>query len=434
MNWPEHHQPCFSTEQLEPTINIAEQLDQPTDSALDCIPIRDPGLAAVLDVLAPNHPKFANRHTYLSQTDFPKSGHMDTTVEEPCIKSKEVKSPTIGIEPLPKPIERHDSGNTILDGDTQLSPRDLAATARSVIARSEQQSAEEDLDPLTKNAPNASREQLSLRPASSTVTRPPTKVHTVTAPADPSQSSASIIDTLAASPGVGKHTIHADRASANTLAAVCCQSAQDQAKSLSPRKDRLPSFSQFTGHLDQLAEVAAASEPQHPFTHRHTQSFGSATSPSPVLSYHAPGLQGLPSAQTSPISHYTQSVRSPTSAVAEVSHPLYGSPRQYAVPTAYFTDRRPSAATEGVHLVCPPSLPSAGTSSGESHSHPNSSTDGYSTNHTTPIDQPLNTAGTQRPILPPPPGMPASAVMMTGFKCDYNGCSAPPFQTQYLLT
>ncbi|KAK4547041.1 hypothetical protein LTR36_001262 [Oleoguttula mirabilis] len=100
------------------------------------------------------------------------------------------------------------------------------------------------------------------------------------------------------------------------------------------------------------------------------------------------------------------------------------------MPTAYYTDRRASAATTAAGPF-PPSLPSASTSSGESHGHTGSSTDGYSTAHTTPIDLPLAADGTPRPILPPPAGM---SILMAGFKCDFSGCTAEPFQTQYLLS
>ena len=54
------------------------------------------------------------------------------------------------------------------------------------------------------------------------------------------------------------------------------------------------------------------------------------------------------------------------------------------------------------------------------------SPDGYSTTHTTPIDLPNGTPSPTQSLS----GIPWSTM---GFKCDYPGCTALPFQTQYLL-
>jgi hypothetical protein len=91
--------------------------------------------------------------------------------------------------------------------------------------------------------------------------------------------------------------------------------------------------------------------------------------------------------------------------------------------------------TEGVPPVMP-RLPT-GSSSGDSYGgYPSSGTEGYSTNHTTPIDIMEHTP---RPMLPPPPGMHAQPIqpppiMIPGpYKCDVPNCTAGTFQTQYLL-
>lgn len=177
-----------------------------------------------------------------------------------------------------------------------------------------------------------------------------------------------------------------------------------EAAPVSPCTERLPSFRQLTGQLSELAEAAASQEPR-------ARAY-STTSQSPRLRYHHsyPG-----STQTSPVRPYDPA-RSPTH---------HGSPPRHH-PTAYYADRRTSVMVE------PPPMLSA-SSSCESRGY-GSSIDGYSTStaQTTPIEQPP--VATQRPILPPPHGMPASAVILhTGFRCEHSGCDSE-FPTQYLLS
>ena len=134
------------------------------------------------------------------------------------------------------------------------------------------------------------------------------------------------------------------------------------------------------------------------------------------------------SAQTTPSSYPSYSARSPTSTISD---PVYGSPTQYPYPMAYYTDRRTSTIIGNVPH--PPSLPSA-SSSADSYGAASSSADGYSTAHTTPLESGSAIDGTARPILPPPLGMHQNVVTLSsGFTCDYEGCNAAPFQTQYLL-
>lgn len=236
-------------------------------------------------------------------------------------------------------------------------------------------------------------------------------------------------DSIANSPTLRKHAIPIEEGIANTLPVVPA-SPKREATASSPTAQSLPSFRQLTGQLGQLTELADAATQQDsrmpPATHHHSQSFSSTTSQSPLVPFFPPYLSG---GQTSPTAYYPSGPRSPPSVMAESNH--YGSPKQFAT-TAYYTDRRRSST---ITETAPPTIPSLPTnsSSGESHGHTSSSTDGYSTTHTTPIDGsgPVPTEGIQRPILPPPPGM--TVVPLGGFKCDYPGCTAMPFQTQYLL-
>ncbi|QDS72360.1 hypothetical protein FKW77_008150 [Venturia effusa] len=117
------------------------------------------------------------------------------------------------------------------------------------------------------------------------------------------------------------------------------------------------------------------------------------------------------------------------------------SPRGMGItsPPYFSTNRRPSVAGDYPH-----GLPSA-SSTDNSYS---ASTDGYSpSTHPTPqSDAPhrLSIDGTMaegRPILPPPvPSVQHLAISTVpphgqpgGFTCDFPGCTAQPFQTQYLL-
>ena len=237
-------------------------------------------------------------------------------------------------------------------------------------------------------------------------------------------------DSIADSPTLRKHAIPIEEGTANTLPVVQPTSPSREAAASSPTGQSLPSFRQLTGQLGQLTELAEAATQQDsratPAMHQHSQSFSSA-SQSPMMPFF-PSYSN--SAQTSPTGYYHPDPRSPTSATGEGHQ--YGSPKQYPV-TAYYTDRRRSSAMAETGPSFPPSMPSLPTqsSSGESYGATSSSTDGYSTTHTTPIDGPVPTEGIQRPILPPPPGM--TVVPLGGFRCDYPGCTAVPFQTQYLL-
>jgi len=113
----------------------------------------------------------------------------------------------------------------------------------------------------------------------------------------------------------------------------------------------------------------------------------------------------------------------------------YGSPPQH-YSSAYFHPRRTSTSKDRA-LQLPPSLPSA-SSSGDSFGPASSSIDGHtpSTAQTTPtIDATPTSESTPRPSFPPPYLQPSAALAFaTGYQCDYPGCTAPPFHTQYLLS
>ncbi|KAK3691291.1 hypothetical protein LTR37_018736 [Vermiconidia calcicola] len=208
------------------------------------------------------------------------------------------------------------------------------------------------------------------------------------------------IDTLATSPTLGKHMrVRKTEDSAQILPALQTTSPLKDAAS-SPQAGKLPSFHQVVarevGHLGALDELAELSGQQS--SHHHSPSVGSATALSPSLAYHY-GANSRTAA--SPYYVIPGCARSPTSTTNGDN--IYASPTQQSN-RAYFNDRRSSAPAER-HPAPPPSLPSA-SSSGESYGA-TSSTDGYSTAHTTPIDAPERPS---RLTLPAPPDMSASTI------------------------
>lgn len=236
-------------------------------------------------------------------------------------------------------------------------------------------------------------------------------------------------DSISASPTLSKHVMPSADINGQNLAPFEPASPS----SSSPKAERLPSIHQLTNSLTELAEAATLEIPRHQqgVSHHHRQSFGSAMSQSPILSSHTYPA----SSQTSPQAYYPASImaRSPTSTIGD-SH--YASPPSYP-PYVGYTHRRPSMA-DGVPPIMP-KLPTASSSSDSYSGYPSSGTEGYSTNHTTPIDIGQTVEYVHRPMLPPTAGMhgltqPPAPIMAPGpYKCDVPNCTAGTFQTQYLL-
>jgi hypothetical protein len=165
----------------------------------------------------------------------------------------------------------------------------------------------------------------------------------------------------------------------------------------------------------------------------------SAIVPSPAI----PHLIYREFAETSPPS-FSPGVWSPPSSF--IGH--YSSPNQYPHPMPYFSISRGGGPID--HATISNTPMQSVSSSGESHCHASSASttnppsqgstrminkgiyaytevDGYSTACTTPIDPGEASSGR---MLPPPPGM---TLTTPGYECDVPDCTAPPFQTQYLL-
>lgn len=180
----------------------------------------------------------------------------------------------------------------------------------------------------------------------------------------------------------------------------------------SPQSGKLPGFA----NIAQIAEKANGE-----ISRQRQQSISAMGAPSPYA---------MRSPHAYPFTH-------PSPAASETS------PRGMGItsPQAFFSsNRRPSVAGDYPH-----GLPSA---SSTDNSYASASTDGYSpsTNPTPQSDAShrLSIDGTMaegRPILPPPIPTVAHLAISTipphgqpgGFTCDFPGCAAAAFQTQYLL-
>lgn len=422
------------------TASLNGSLPTPTEHSRARCNFHDPGNAILLQNLDPTSADLASLPQRCCDESPAQDQNLCTTAHMGSVfhESVNVEAPGSEVPGAPADAaheERHDSANT-------LDSKALQASASAAVAESENTQPSYHAEERSPKSRVDSAQDGSSQPATDDMTahsrsRSPLNLRTSRSNPDMRPVPANM---KFPSPTLERHAQSLPEPHMVTLPVVTPASAQDTAGAASPRSERLPSFRQLT----ELAD-AAAQEPRQ-FAHGHSRSFSSTTSQSPRLLFQYPP----PSAQTSPINHYTINPRSPTNSISETQHNHYASPTQYPV-GAYYTDRRTSAGTDsGSHFSAPmppaatalsdthnqpqfpPSLQSA-SSSGDSHGHAGSSTDGYSTTQTTPIDS-ATVDSTSRPILPPPPGMPQSAAIINGgFKCDWPGCHAQPFQTQYLL-
>ncbi|KAK3629638.1 hypothetical protein LTR56_017943 [Elasticomyces elasticus] len=402
-----------------PSTSVSPLLDQ-TDLS------EDPGNAILFAHLDPNRQDLIQNRLATRRSSEPTSRSqtsMDPAYTGQTADAEVVQTNSLISRPTEQLEERHDSANAILAAQALKASADAHTDAHREASSLKQPPAQVRVDSAQNIGQSPEPNEQDQLPS-----RLPLKLNTSTSY---SEDSGQLID----SPTLRKHVISVQQGNQNTLPVVQPTSPTHE-RDAAGSPARLPSFRQFTGQLNELAEAASIiQEPRiEPRSRHHSQSFSSTTAQSPRLPYHPfPGPT-----HASPMNQYAYSARSPTSTISEMTHGgVYGSPTQYAAQAAYFADRRRSSmATEhpGPYAM-PPSLPSA--SSTESHGPPSSTMDGYSTANTTPIDQAILDGNTPRPMpmLPPPLGMPQSAIMMGGsFVCDWDGCNAQPFQTQYLLS
>ncbi|SMR51974.1 unnamed protein product [Zymoseptoria tritici ST99CH_3D1] len=234
-------------------------------------------------------------------------------------------------------------------------------------------------------------------------------------------------DSMANSPTLSKHMQSTDQGTVDTLPAVQV-SPRREVPPMLPQAPSLPSIR----HLTDLAEAAMQQDPRA--SHQHSHPINPAMTQQPGPQFLPPNFHAA-SSHTTPSGYQSSYSRSPTSTIGGDMQ-QYPSPHAQFSGSSYFQGRRRSTSINSKpppFLTAMHSMPSV-SSSGESHGHPHSSTstDGYSTSHTTPIDHAGPGEALPRPILPPPHGMTMATYDM--YRCDHPGCNAAPFQTQYLLT
>lgn len=235
-------------------------------------------------------------------------------------------------------------------------------------------------------------------------------------------------DSLATSPNLGQLTIPQSRGSPSQKlpALQPPHSPSRDGPAGSPNQERrLPSFR----HLSELAETAINEQETNRANFPHRQSISSSNqSPTTVnrqlsiSSSRSPGSAFPSLSATSPISANSETASRDLFLRSGQSH------------LTLFSTRRPSQASDNGPYSA--TIHSASTTN-ESYQ----SSDGLSPGtQPTPIEghghrMSIDGALTSR-TLPPPNGPHIHQIPphgAGGFKCEYPGCTAPPFQTQYLL-
>jgi hypothetical protein len=202
----------------------------------------------------------------------------------------------------------------------------------------------------------------------------------------------------------------------------------------SPKTDRLlPSFHQLSKIADGGTEVSDSRTTGLPTIPAYTGQVVAQTATT-SLPYFSPSQQSSPSTN-----FMFPGYMSPPNSRND-AHEMYApshSPAPFPAPISY-NPRRKSVGNSRPPLFHPSMTTSSigTTSSSETmaslQSHHSSEIGGYSTTHTTPMESPSSLDNTPKPSCNLTRSQTSTSIP-AGFLCDYPGCGAPPFQTQYLL-
>ncbi|KAL9107632.1 MAG: hypothetical protein Q9227_007535 [Pyrenula ochraceoflavens] len=210
---------------------------------------------------------------------------------------------------------------------------------------------------------------------------------------------------LATSPKLAKYAIkESDAPDGSTLPALQKSPPRSSSIHSGDNAQSLPSIQTALGNFSEPEGMSSASPAFHPLS---AQSPTMITRPPPFMSQH-PGPSPSTYSQSSPASSKDASVMSPPGLP---SHPTYwrSAPK---IDPPYSTPSAGDAAT-----------PSTSTLTGESP------TSAYPTPNVQ--DHRMSVEGESPQLLNGP--LPNGPLTSTAFKCSHPGCTAAPFQTQYLL-
>ena len=224
-------------------------------------------------------------------------------------------------------------------------------------------------------------------------------------------------ESAAISPMLRRFTIpNSERSPTETLPAM--QQSPPASSSKSPNgQHSLPSLR--ATNLQSLLDGRSPNEGASHGISRPPFPLSTGTVNSPPMSSIAPRPVQYPSPQTRMNGHFQQSYPhgqpSPAYSDASQRDSTTMSPPGKPIQSQYYSSGRTSQSEE----LTPQSADSHLSTS--SFSPPPSA-------HPHPMDMDRT-----RPILPPLSGMTGGALMIGAFKCEHAGCTAPAFQTQYLL-
>ena len=238
-------------------------------------------------------------------------------------------------------------------------------------------------------------------------------------------------DSIATSPNLGQYTIPDSQGSPmDTLPPL--QNSPIQSMKSPTAQHSLPSLHSQLGSLSTVPPPLEPAHPPHSSTFPPRASFNpvNGSAYSPPQAFKPPRAAHYPSIQTISNAFHGFPTTEPSSAstVSDASHP---SPRETYRPGQDPTNMSPPGKFGPPRPIqsngyTPGSDVSVQTpQSAESHQ----SISSFSTETSPSVDR-MSIDG-DRPVLPLPSGN--EPIVSGGFKCDYSGCTAPPFQTQYLL-
>ncbi|OBW63944.1 MAG: putative C4-dicarboxylate/malic acid transporter [Aureobasidium pullulans] len=234
------------------------------------------------------------------------------------------------------------------------------------------------------------------------------------------------------SPSQRAHSIHAVGSIPPSIYPLLRPEGTSEDAVSSSRTDRrLPSFHQ----LSKIADSATEASDTRPIGLPNLSTYAGQIVAQSASTSH---LHFPPSQQSSPSTNFMLLGHpSPTNTRTDDTYANSHSPASFTAPNNFDSRRKPAHTTRPPPFIPTMTSSSIGTASstetmGSLQSHQNSDAGGYSTNHTTPMEStPSSLDGTPKSsgISRLQPSTSAAA----GFPCEYPGCTAPPFQTQYLL-